>query len=107
MTDQERQEFRKMTIDMSSLKTDMALLHQSQEKIVEPTLATILKRMDDLSFYNKKEVDDKLNDIIGDIDVRIEEIQKKRWYENTVSALAGSVLTTVIGFIVLRMIGDV
>ena len=88
MTDTERQEFQQMG-------RDIALLKQSQEKIVEPTLASINRKLDTLSFYTKDEVDTKLK-----------AIQKRRWYENTISALAGSVLTTVVTYIVLGLVGN-
>lgn len=104
MTDQERKEFRKMATDVSRLQTDVALIHQSQEKIVEPTLQTILNRMDDLSFYSKEEVDEKINDVRIDINSKMQEMQKRRWYENTISALAGSIITTVITYLVLSIV---
>ena len=88
MTDTERQEFQQMG-------RDIALLKQSQEKIVEPTLASINRKLDTLSFYTKDEIDSKLKSI-----------QKRRWHENTISALAGSVLTSVVAYIVLKVLGD-
>lgn len=86
MTDTERQEFKQMA-------TDVALLKQSQEKIVEPALEAINRKLDGLSFYTKKEIDDKLRTL-----------QKRRWYENTISALAGSILTTLVLYLLTKIL---
>ncbi len=86
MTDSERQEFKQMA-------TDVALLKQSQEKIVEPALEAINRKLDGLSFYTKKEIDDKLRTL-----------QKRRWYENTISALAGSILTTLVLYLLTKIL---
>ncbi|MBM4644759.1 hypothetical protein GS464_20075 [Rhodococcus hoagii] len=86
MTDTERQEFKKMV-------TDMALLKQSNEKIIEPALKTISAKLDKLDFYTKDEVDEKLRTM-----------QRRRWYENTISALAGSILTTIVMYFVTKLL---
>ena len=98
MTPTEREEFRQMA-------TDIALLKQSQSKIVEPTLVLITKKLDSLNFYTKSEVDDKIVDIRNDIDEKLIAIQKRRWYENTLSATFGALLTGVAMFIVNEIIG--
>ena len=87
MNDAERQEFKAMA-------TDVAILKHSNEKIIEPTLRDINEKLDKLSFYTKDEIDNKLL-----------EIQKKRWYENTISATFGALLTGVAMFIVNEIIG--
>ncbi len=98
MTPTEREEFRQMA-------TDIALLKQSQSKIVEPALASINKKLDTLSFYTKTEVDDKIADTRGDIEEKLMAVQKRRWYENTISATFGALLTGVAMFIVNGIIG--
>ena len=89
MTPTEREEFRQMA-------TDIALLKQSQSKIVEPALMRINRKLDTLNFYTKKEVDDKIADTRNDIDEKLVSVQKRRWYENTLSALMGAILTSII-----------
>ena len=98
MTPTEREEFRQMA-------TDIALLKQSQSKIVEPALASINKKLDTLNFYTKSEVDDKIADTRGDIEEKLMTVQKRRWYENTISATFGALLTGIAMFIVNEIIG--
>lgn len=98
MTPTEREEFRQMA-------TDIALLKQSQSKIVEPALVRINRKLDTLNFYTKKEVDDKITDTRNDIDEKLMAVQKRRWYENTISATFGALLTGVAMFIVNEIIG--
>ena len=98
MTPTEREEFRQMA-------TDIALLKQSQSKIVEPALVRINRKIDMLNFYTKKEVDDKIVDTRNDIDEKLVSVQKRRWYENAISATFGALLTGVAMFIVNEIIG--
>ena len=98
MTPTEREEFRQMA-------TDIALLKQSQSKIVEPALARINRKLDTLNFYTKKEVHDKITDTRNDIDEKLVSVQKRRWYENTLSALMGAILTSIILAIVHKLTG--
>lgn len=89
MTEAERQEFK-------SMATDVAILKHSQEKIVEPALIDINRKLDALSFYTKEETDKKLLTIERNFSAKIVSIQKRRWYENTISALLGAILTSVV-----------
>ena len=98
MTPTEREEFRRMA-------TDIALLKQSQSRIVEPALAAINKKLDTLSFYTKSEVDDKITDARNDIEEKLVAVQRRRWYENTISATFGALLTSVVMFIFNAIIG--
>ena len=98
MTPTEREEFRQMA-------TDIALLKQSQSKIVEPTLVLITKKLDSLNFYTKSEVDDKIADARNDIEEQLVSVQKRRWYENALSALMGAILTSIILAIVHKLTG--
>ena len=98
MTPTEREEFRQMA-------TDIALLKQSQSKIVEPALMRINRKLDTLNFYTKKEVDDKIADARNDIEEQLVYVQKRRWYENTLSALIGAILTSIILAIVHKLTG--
>ena len=98
MTPTEREEFRQMA-------TDIALLKQSQSKIVEPALVRINRKLDTLNFYTKKEVDDKIADARNDIEEQLVSVQKRRWYENTLSALMGAILTSIILAIVHKLTG--
>ena len=98
MNDAERQEFKAMA-------TDVAILKHSNEKIIEPTLRDINEKLDTLSFYTKSEVDDKIADTRGDIEEKLMTVQKRRWYENTISATFGALLTGVAMFIVNEIIG--
>ena len=98
MTPTEREEFRQMA-------TDIALLKQSQSKIVEPALMRINRKLDTLNFYTKKEVDDKIADARNDIEEQLVYVQKRRWYENALSALMGAILTSIILAIVHKLTG--
>ena len=98
MTPTEREEFRQMA-------TDIALLKQSQSKIVEPALVRINRKLDTLNFYTKSEVDDKIADARNDIEEQLVSVQKRRWYENTISATFGALLTGVVMFIFNGIIG--
>ena len=98
MTPTEREEFRQMA-------TDIALLKQSQSKIVEPALVRINRKLDTLNFYTKKEVDDKIADARSDIEEQLVSVQKRRWYENTISATFGALLTGIAMFIFNGIIG--
>ena len=98
MTPTEREEFRQMA-------TDIALLKQSQSKIVEPALVRINRKLDTLNFYTKKEVDDKIADARSDIEEQLVSVQKRRWYENTISATFGALLTGIVMFIFNGIIG--
>lgn len=98
MTPTEREEFLQMA-------TDIALLKQSQSKIVEPTLVLITKKLDSLNFYTKSEVDDKIADARNDIEEQLVSVQKRRWYENALSALMGAILTSIILAIVHKLTG--
>ena len=98
MTPTEREEFRQMA-------TDIALLKQSQSKIVEPALMRINRKLDTLNFYTKKEVDDKIADARNDIEEQLVSVQKRRWYENALSALMGAILTSIILAIVHKLTG--
>ena len=98
MTPTEREEFRQMA-------TDIALLKQSQSKIVEPALVRINRKIDMLSFYTKSEVDDKIIDARNDIEEKLVAVQRRRWYENTISATFGALLTGVVMFIFNAIIG--
>ena len=92
MTDAERKELKANSEKMNTLVTDIAILKHSNEKIVEPTLKSINEKLDSLSFYTKKEVDDKLRTL-----------QKKRWYENSLAASFGALLTTVLIYFVNKL----
>ena len=78
MTDTERQEFKAMA-------TDVAILKHSNEKIIEPALRDINDKLDKLNFYTKAEVDAK-----------IRQLQRKRWYENTLSAAVGVIMSLIV-----------
>lgn len=98
MTDTERQEFKQMA-------TDVALLKHSQEKIVEPALANISKKLDSLSFYTKEETDKKFIEFEKDIEEKLTAVGRRRWYENALSALMGAILTSIIITFVNRILG--
>ena len=99
MTETERQEFKQMA-------TDVALLKHSQEKIVEPALVSINRKLDALSFYTKEETDKKLIEFEKDIDDKLATVQKRRWYENALSALMGAILASIIITFVNRTLGQ-
>ena len=88
------------------MATDVALLKHSQEKIVEPALASISKKLDALSFYTKEETDKKFIDFEKDIEEQITAVQKRRWYENALSALMGAILASIIITFVNRTLGQ-
>lgn len=94
MTDEEKQELKETAATLGKLTTDVAILKHSNEKIIEPTLKRINEKLDRLSFYTKAEIDKKLK-----------EIQKKRWYENSLSAAAGVILAMVVTYFVNLFLG--
>ena len=85
MTEAERQELKDTSRAIAQLTTDVAVLKHSNEKIIEPSLKTINEKLDNLNFYTKAEVDAK-----------IKAVQKKRWYENTLSAAVGVIMSLVV-----------
>lgn len=94
MTEAERQELKETSKAINQLKTDVAVLKHSNERVIEPTLKSINDKLDTLSFYTKEEIDTKFR-----------EIQKKRWYENTLSAAFGAVLTAFILYLINGFMG--
>lgn len=94
MTDAEREELRGASEGMNDLKTDVALLKQFNEKVVEPTLKDISTKLDLLNFYTKEEVD-----------VKLKGLQKRRWYENSLSAAFGAILTSFLLYLTSKFWG--
>lgn len=92
MTEAERQELKETSKAIGQLTTDVAVLKLSNEKIIEPSLRDINDKLDRLNFYTKEEVDGKLLSL-----------QKKRWYENSLSASFGALLTTIIIYFVNKL----
>ncbi len=92
MTEEERQELKETSKAIGKLSTDVAVLKLSNEKIIEPSLRGINEKLDRLNFYTKEEVDGK-----------IASLQKKRWYENSLSASFGALLTTIIIYFVNKL----
>lgn len=92
MTEAERQELKETSKAIGKLSTDVAVLKHSNEKIIEPSLRDINEKLDRLNFYTKEEVDRKLSSL-----------QKKRWYENSLAASFGALLTTVLIYFVNKL----
>lgn len=92
MTEAERQELKETSKAIGKLSTDVAVLKHSNEKIIEPSLRDINDKLDRLNFYTKEEVDRKLV-----------ALQRKRWYENSLSASFGALLTTVLIYLVNKL----
>lgn len=92
MNDAERQELKETSKAIGKLSTDVAVLKHSNEKIIEPSLRDINDKLDRLNFYAKEEVDKKLLSF-----------QRKRWYENSLSASFGALLTTVLIYFVNKL----
>ena len=92
MTEAERQELKETSKAIGKLSTDVAVLKHSNEKIIEPSLRDINEKLDRLNFYTKEEVDRKLTSL-----------QRKRWYENSLSASFGALLTTVLIYLVNKL----
>ena len=87
MTDAERKQLQDIAKTTNQLVTSVALLQQSNEDIIKPALKNITQKLDLLNFYTKEEVDNKLKNI-----------QKKRWYENTLSASMGVILALIVTY---------
>lgn len=87
MTDAERKQLQDIAKTTNQLVTSVALLQQSNEDIIKPALKNITQKLDLLNFYTKEEVDNKLKNL-----------QKKRWYENTLSASMGVILALAITY---------
>lgn len=92
MTEAERQELKETSKAIGKLSTDVAVLKHSNEKIIEPSLKDINEKLDRLNFYTKEEVDRKLTSL-----------QRKRWYENSLSASFGALLTAIIIYFVNKL----
>ena len=92
MTEAERQELKETSKAIGKLSTDVAVLKHSNEKIIEPSLRDINEKLDRLNFYTKEEVDRKLL-----------ALQRKRWYENSLAASFGALLTTVLIYFVNKL----
>lgn len=73
--------------DVAALQTNVALLQQSSEKVIEPSLAAINKKLDGMSYVT-----------VADFEEYKQEASKRSWRENTVSAVFGSMLTLVVAF---------
>lgn len=78
------------------MQTDIALLKQSYEKIVEPTLRDINTKLDNLSYVTHGEFEEHR----ADIDQRFKEVRKRTWVQNTLSAIAGAVLTLLATYFI-------
>ena len=87
MTDAERKQLQEIAKTTNQLVTSVALLQQSNEDIIKPALKNITQKLDLLNFYTKEEVDNKLKNL-----------QKKRWYENTLSASVGVILALIVTY---------
>ena len=93
-TEAERIQINEMRQDLTTVQRDIALLNQFNAEVTKPTLSAINEKLDRLNFYTKIEVDTKLRDL-----------QKKRWYENTLSATFGALLTGAVMFIFNHFVG--
>ena len=82
--------------DLVQLQTDVALLKQFNEKFVEPSLKRIDAKLDSLSYVT---VDD-FEEHKSDVNRRFKELAKKTWLQNTLSAIAGAVLTLLATYFV-------
>lgn len=82
--------------DLAQLQTDVALLKQFNEKFVEPSLKRIDAKLDSLSYVT---VDD-FEEHKSDMNRRFKELSKKTWLQNTLSAIAGAVLTLLATYFV-------
>ncbi|UNQ40958.1 hypothetical protein MPC38_06820 [Prescottella equi] len=80
--------------DVSGLKTDIALLKQSNEKVVEPALKQINQKLDSMAYVT-----------IADFEKYKKEARKRSWRENSLSAVAGVLLTLLINYIWQDIIG--
>lgn len=99
MTDTERQKLEQLVVDVAVLKT-------SQVKIVEPALAYISRKLDALSFYTKEETDKKFIEFERDLEEKLATVQRRRWYENALSALMGAILASIIITFFNRILGQ-
>lgn len=83
-------------VDLAKLQTDVALLKQFNEKVVEPTLRDINTKLDNLSYVTQAEFEEHKSDI----DQRFKEAKKRTWLQNTLSAIAGAVLTLLATYFI-------
>ena len=93
-TQQERSQIDQLQQNFTQVQQDVALLKQFNTEVTKPALNSINEKLDRLSFYTKVEIDTKLR-----------EIQRKRWYENTLSATFGAILTGILMFILNSFMG--
>lgn len=87
--------------DLAQLQIDVALLKQSYDKVVEPTLKRIDAKLDSLAYVTIEDFEEyKVN-----VNQRLKEMSKKTWLQNTLSAIAGAVLTLLATYFVKDLIG--
>lgn len=87
--------------DLAQLQTDVALLKQFNEKFVEPALKRIDAKLDGLPFV-PLEVFDDYKEEVND---KFKALNKRTWLQNTLSAIAGAVLTLLITYFIGDLIG--
>lgn len=83
-------------VDLAKLQTDVALLKQFNEKVVEPTLRDINAKLDNLSYVTQAEFEEHKIEI----NQRFKETRKRTWVQNTVSAIFGAILTIIVTYII-------
>lgn len=82
--------------DVAKVTTDVALLKQAHEKVVEPSLKEIKETLNSLSFVTLKQFED----FQDEVDERFKESRKRTWVQNTVSAIFGAILTIIVTYII-------
>jgi len=82
--------------DLAKLQTDVALLKQFNEKVVEPTLKDINQKLDNLQFVPIHEFEEHKTEI----NKRFSEIKRRSWIQNTLSAVFGAILTLLATYFV-------
>lgn len=76
-------------IDLSALQTDVALLKQFNEKVAEPSLKKIQVALEGLDYVHRAEFEEYKEGV----NIRFNESKRRTWVQNTLSAIAGAVLT--------------
>lgn len=86
--------------DLAQLQTDVALLKQFNEKVVEPTLKSINAKLDSMQFVqittfeeHKDDVEKRFDEHRSFVEEKFRELKKSGFIRNTLAGLFGAVIT--------------
>ena len=101
-TQKENDRLTNLERSVSTIKTDVALQKQFNEKVVEPALSGIQETLRNLAYL-------PITDFAAykeEVDKKFKAMQRRSWKENTLSATFGAILTALLMIIVTNLLGD-